>query len=149
MKCSNCESTDFRRNGFRKNKITKERIQRYKCKQCGKTQSKHSVTYAKTEKDMLSLLINFLEIDLNNLNDLGDLNLKEFLKNSKGYRHEISNIVIKAPKEVNPFGYRTEYEVKCSNPRLLICGNKNSIKLIKIPRGITKKCKKSFNFIVG
>ena len=148
MKCSNCESTDFRCNGFRKNKITKERIQRYKCKECGKTQSKHKVTYKKPEKDLLSLLINFLEIDLNNLNDLGDLDLKEFLEKSNKYRHEISNIVIKVPKEVNPYGYRTEYRVKCSNPRLLICGNKNNIQLIKIPSGITKKGKKSFNFIV-
>lgn len=88
------------------------------------------------------MLINFLG------NDLSNLSIKDHLNNSKRYNPDIENIKFIPYKETRPYGCQVEYEVKCKNPRLLICGNKGEIKLIKIPRGITTKCKKSFNFIV-
>jgi len=138
MECSKCNSKNFRKNGKRK-----DGEQRYFCKKCESTFSKHKVTYTKTEKRLLSMLINFLE------NDSDDLTVKEHLEKSKEYISGISNISIATPEEIKPYDARTEYEVKCKNPRLLICGDKNGIKLIKIPRGITKNCKKSFNFVLS
>lgn len=139
MQCTKCFKKNFRKNGKRK-----DGEQRYLCRECGRTFSKHKekTSYSPIEQRLLSMLINFLE------NDLSNLSIKDHLNDSKRYNSDIENIKFIPYKETKPYDYRTEYEVKCKYPRLLICGNKNEIKLIKIPRGITKNCKKHFYFTV-
>lgn len=137
MECPKCKKENYRRNGKRK-----DGEQRYFCKNCKKTYSKHKTTYNRTEQRLLSMLINFLE------NDFDSLDLKGHLEKSKKYIPGISKIELSTYRETKPYGCRTEYEVKCRNPRLLICGNKTGINVIKIPKGLAKKCKKSFNFVI-
>lgn len=131
MKCPRCESEEFRKHVKRKNKYEDESIQRFMCKKCGKTQSKHKVTYTKAEKRLLSFLLNFLE------NDLGDLDTKEFLAQSKEYRPGISDIEIELCKKTSTTDLRSKctlFHVSCKKPRLIICEEDGKIKLIKVPK---------------
>lgn len=137
MECPHCKNKSFYLNGTDK----KTGRQRYQCKNCKKEYPAPKVTYTKTEKRLLSFLVNFLETDL------GELNLKELLEKSKDYRPGISNIKIESCKEVEPYS-RIEYQVKCKKPRLLICEDKNGIKIVKIPSKVASKCKNSFYFVV-
>lgn len=142
MKCPECDSTEVIQNGKRKG-ANNEPIQRYFCKNCKKSFSKHMGSYTKTEKRLLSMLINFLE------KDIANLSIQDHLKKSKEYNPGISDITIKPIKETKPHDYRTEYALDCKKPRLIICEHKNKITLIKIPSKVTNACKNKLTFIVG
>lgn len=143
MKCPRCESEEFRKHVKRKNKDEDEdeKIQRFKCKKCGKTFSKHKVTYTKAEKRLLSFLLNFLE------NDLGNLDIKDFLRKSKEYRSDTSNIVIKECKRTKTTEIKSDWTIfnaSCKKPRLVICEDEGKITLVKVPKEDADKHKQYF-----
>jgi Insertion element protein. len=113
MECPECGKEEFCKNGKRK-----DGIQRYKCKNCKKSISEHDTFYTKAEKRLLSFLLNFLE------NDLGDLDIKEFLAKSKEYRPGISDIEIELCKKTRNISSKsrdTIFTAHCKKPRLIIC----------------------------
>jgi len=101
------------------------------------------VTYTKAEKRLLSMLINFLE------NDLDNFDVKKLLEKSKEYKPGISNITIEECKtEKYEFYDGYSYTLPCEKPRLIICEDISGIKLIKIPSKALKKHKGVFRFIL-
>jgi len=141
MKCPRCESEEFRKHVKRKNKDQDESIQRFICKKCRKTFSEPKVTYTKAEKRLLSFLLNFLE------NDLGSLDTKDFLRKSKEYRSDTSNIVIKECKRTKTSEIKPDWAMfyaSCKKPRLIICEDEGKITLVKVPKDAADKHKKYF-----
>lgn len=134
MKCKKCGSQEFRKNGKRKGKI-----QRFRCKNCDWSYSNHKIIYTKTEKRLLSFLINFLETDLEGKD------IKKLLFKSKEYRSGISNIQIGQCRKDETYVQENKLTSYCPKPRLIICEDNNKIKLIKIPAEVSEKYTFSFN----
>lgn len=139
-KCAECKPEDLRKHGNYKIKEGKPK-QRYMCPDCGKTQSEHKITYTKAEKRLLSFLLNFLE------NDLGTLDTKDFLRKSKEYRSDTSNIVIKECKRTKTTEIKSNraiFSASCKKPRLIICEDEGKITLVKVPKKEADKHKAYF-----
>jgi hypothetical protein len=132
--CKECKHEDFRKYGSYK---TKEGYKnRCICNKCGKTFSEHKITYTKTEKRLLSFLLNFLE------NDLEEVNKKEFLSKSKEYRPGISDVKIEPcnKKHILDSGPKgTTIDVFGKKPRLVICESNGEITLVKIPKELVDR----------
>lgn len=139
MECSRCKSEEYRKHSEYE---TKDAIKnRYICKKCRKTFSEHKISYTRTEKRLLSLLINFLE------NDLKNLDIKDFLEKSKEYRAGMSDVSIEECKKTKSLDIRSRYNIftaSCKKPRLIICEDEGKITLVKVPKKDADKHNKYF-----
>jgi len=97
---------------------TKNGVQRYYCKKCGKTflERKKKYGYSRLEKRFLSMLINFMQADRSGTITLGDA---------------LANIDIENP-QISKFRFiqripEDSEAVFCYKPRILICEENNDI----------------------
>lgn len=102
-------------------KGTRNDIQRFYCKKCKKVfqQTYKQIKYSTNEKTLLALLVSILQAPKGTRVSETLENVKKILKNINNYRiieHELPSMK----------------EIKCLNPRLLICENSTTISLYKL-----------------
>lgn len=115
-------------------------IQRYKCKGCGKTFNDPSIKkikYERNTKRVLTLLLNLLE---------NNFFCEEYLDKAIQLTDKTKELAVKVKFNTH---FAQEYENKptckigCSNPKLLICQDENSITFIQMPSFDKEKCKRT------
>ena len=126
MLCIYCNSKKVIKHGFQSGK------QRYRCKDCKKVfcETSTGLSYSRSEKRLLSMLLNMLENDF-----YGKADLQEVLKLSKKYHNGIGKIRFNT-KSVNQDHMKdTALTINCYNPKLLICSDDKNITFYQIPAG--------------
>lgn len=126
MFCIYCNSKKVIKHGFQSGK------QRYRCKKCQKVFCETSVgtTYNRSEKRLLSMLLNMLENDF-----YGKADLQEVLNMSKKYRNGIGKIRFKTKAVKYDNNKEKDLTLTCYNPKLLICSDDQNITFYQIPSG--------------
>lgn len=110
---------------------TRNNIQRYRCKNKNKPHvfydpNVERLEYQRNTKRILSLLLNMLENNFFNSNDL-----EEALNPKKNF-YKFARKIYFNTKYLNNKN-KEKFEIKCSNPKLLICQDNQSITFIQIP----------------
>lgn len=125
-KCPYCRNMDATGYGKRGEK------QRFKCKNCGRTFTETSTNnkYAKCDKRLLTLFLNFLEKEIKN-----DEDFNEILKNLEVDNFKLKNIKVRTMPAASD-------EIICHNPKLIVCQSNSNIVLIKIPEKPTAEIDK-------
>ena len=126
MFCIYCNSKKVIKHGFQSGK------QRYRCKECQKVFCETSVgtTYSRSEKRLLSMLLNMLENDF-----YGKADLQEVLNMTKKYRNGIGKIRFKTKAVKYDNNKEKDLTLTCYNPKLLICSDDQNITFYQIPSG--------------
>lgn len=103
---------------------TKAGTQRYKCRNldCGKVFVEEQQVYTKTEKRLLSMLIELLEFDQSSVKKY---NVKDFFNRIKEkHNHESGRIIIEQSCNTHEFNI--------NNAKVLICKDGNKISVFKV-----------------
>lgn len=126
MLCIYCNSKKVIKHGFQSGK------QRYRCKDCKKVfcETSTGLSYSRSEKRLLSMLLNMLE---NNF--YGKADLQEVLKLSKKYHNGIGKIRFNTKSVKQEHMKDTALTLNCYNPKLLICSDDKNITFYQIPAG--------------
>lgn len=126
MFCIYCNSKKVIKHGFQSGK------QRYRCKDCKKVfcETSTGLSYSRSEKRLLSMLLNMLENDF-----YGKADLQEVLNMSKKYRNGIGKIRFKTKAVKYDNNKEKDLTLTCYNPKLLICSDDQNITFYQIPSG--------------
>lgn len=103
---------------------TKAGTQRYKCRKldCGKVFVEEQQVYTKTEKRLLSMLVEFLEFDQNSVEKY---DVKDFFNRIKEkHNHESARIIIEQSCNTHEFNI--------NSAKVLICKEGNKISVFKV-----------------
>lgn len=123
IRCPYCNGENFKKNGIRGG------IQRYRCKKDGCEKSfsfKNTLKYEPHERAVLSFLLNVLENDF-----YDEASLKKALKPNKNYHKLIK--MLSFDTRFADMIYDKTLQIRCYQPRLLICSDERNITFVKIP----------------
>lgn len=125
MKCPYCKSDNITKNGHYKD------IQRYKCKDCGKTfKNKNYNIKSKKEKEFVRALYKLLNVNLKEIDyKYKNLSLSKILDNSKNMQNNMDNFSIIARKDT----WNASHSAYCQNPKIILCLCENEIRLVYLP----------------
>jgi len=125
MECPECHEKQTVKYGKYKN------TQKYRCKICKKIfREKNYVIKGKKEKELASVLLNLLKI---NLEDIKNCEVKRFKLSSLLPKEKIDekafkNVTVRIKKAPN-----NHSRIECRNPKIVICLTGNCIEIIRLP----------------